>query len=86
MQDRGPQGNHIERESSVKRWRQPMLRDQLINFLEAAVVLLIITNAFSAAAAAHAISLARGVVRTDPRSASEPGLLDLVARRLRVRT
>ena len=37
-----------------------MLREQVINFLETALVLLTLTNALSIAAAAYAISLARG--------------------------
>lgn len=36
-----------------------MFREQVINFLEAALVLLALTNALSIAAAAYAISLAR---------------------------
>jgi hypothetical protein len=35
----------------------PMLHDQMINFLQAAVVFLLLTNAVSAAAAAFAIRL-----------------------------
>jgi hypothetical protein len=42
-----------------------MLRDHFISFLEAAMVLWALTNAFSVVAAAYAISLARGLVRTD---------------------
>ena len=37
-----------------------MFREQVINFLETALVLLTLTNALSIAAAAYAISLARG--------------------------
>ena len=37
-----------------------MFREQVINFFEAALVLLMLTNALSIAAAAYAISLARG--------------------------
>ena len=37
-----------------------MLRERAINVLEAALVLLTLTNALSIAAAAYAISLARG--------------------------
>jgi hypothetical protein len=37
-----------------------MFRQRVINFLEAALVLLTLTNALSIAAAAYAISLARG--------------------------
>jgi hypothetical protein len=61
-----------------------MLRDHFINFLEAAVVLLALTNAFSVVAAAYAISLARGVIRADSRVPIQPGLLDFLARRLRI--
>jgi len=38
-----------------------MLRDQMINFLEAAVVLLMLTNALSIAAAVCALALMRRV-------------------------
>jgi hypothetical protein len=58
-----------------------MLRDHVINFLEAAVVLLALTNAFSVVAAAYAISLARGLIRAD--SPVHHGLLDFLARRMR---
>jgi hypothetical protein len=40
-----------------------MLREHFINFLEAAVVLLILTNTFSALAAAYAILGRRGLIR-----------------------
>jgi hypothetical protein len=62
-----------------------MLREQVINFLETAVVLLTLTNAFSIAAAAYAISLAHGVIRTDSRPVTQPRLLTLLARWLRVK-
>jgi hypothetical protein len=62
-----------------------MLREQVINFLEAAVMLLMLTNAFSIGAAAYAISLAYGVIRTAPRPVTHPRLLTLLARCLRVR-
>lgn len=61
-----------------------MLRDHFINFLEAAVVLLALTNAFSVVAAAYAISLARGVIRADSRVPTHHGLLDFLARRMRI--
>jgi hypothetical protein len=59
-----------------------MLRDHFINFLEAAVVLLALTNAFSVVAAAYAIALARGVIRADSPAATHHGLLDFLARRV----
>jgi hypothetical protein len=65
-------------------WRQHMLRDHFINFLEAAVVLLALTNAFSVLAAAYAISLARGVIRADSSGSAHYGLLDFLARRMRI--
>jgi len=37
-----------------------MLRDQIVNFLEAAVVFLLITNALSVAATTYAIQLLNG--------------------------
>ncbi len=61
-----------------------MLRDHFINFLEAAVVLLALTNAFSVLAAAYAISLARGVIRADSQGSPHYGLLDFLARRMRI--
>jgi hypothetical protein len=61
-----------------------MLRDHFINFLEAAVVLLALTNAFSVLAAAYAISLARGVIRADSSGSAHYGLLDFLARRMRI--
>jgi len=61
-----------------------MLREQFINFLEAAVVLLALTNAFSILAAAYAISIAHDLIRPDPQVAGQHGLLDLLARRLRI--
>jgi hypothetical protein len=61
-----------------------MLREQVLNFLETAVVLLTLTNALSIAAAAYAISLARGVVRSESGPATEHRLLAVLARRLRL--
>ena len=40
-----------------------MLREQTINFLEAAVVFLMLTNAFSIAAAAYALALVQRATR-----------------------
>ena len=46
-----------------------MLREHMINFLEAAVVFLMLTNAFSIAAAVYALALVQRVPRTDSRAA-----------------
>ena len=46
-----------------------MLRDHMINFLEAAVVFLMLTNAFSIAAAVYALAMAQRTTRTDSRAA-----------------
>jgi hypothetical protein len=40
-----------------------MLRDQVINFLEATVIFLLLTNAVSVAAAAYAIAVATGLTK-----------------------
>jgi hypothetical protein len=61
-----------------------MFREQLINFLEAALVLFALTNAFSVLAAAYAISTARGLIRSDSQVHDQYGLLNLLARRLRI--
>jgi len=61
-----------------------MLRENLINFLEAAVLLLLLTNAFSVVATAYAISLARGVIRPGSPMPAHHGLLDSLARCLRI--
>jgi hypothetical protein len=45
-----------------------MLRDQFINFLESAVVVLALTNAVSVLAASYAIALMRG----SPRRRGQP--------------
>ena len=49
-----------------------MFRDQMINFLEAAVVFLLITNALSVAATTYAIQLLNGVTG----SKQEPGAIE----------
>jgi len=46
-----------------------MLRDQMSNFLEAAVVLLMLTNVFSIGAAAYALARAQFATRADSRVA-----------------
>jgi hypothetical protein len=61
-----------------------MLREHVISFLEAAVVLLLLTNAFSVVATAYAISLARGVIRPGSPMPAHHGLLDSLARCLRI--
>jgi hypothetical protein len=61
-----------------------MIREQFINFLEAAVVLLMLINAFSVAAAAYAISLARAVIRTDSGQATQHRFVPPLARSVRV--
>jgi hypothetical protein len=52
-----------------------VFREQTINFLEAVVVLLTLTNAASVVAAAHALSIARGLTR--PHSKSQETLRSL---------
>ena len=59
-----------------------MMREQFINFLEATVVFLLLTNALGVFAAAYAISLAHGLVRPDPQGAAQYGWLAFWARRL----
>src|SRR5712672_895704 len=49
-------------------WRKHMLRDHFISVL----------------AAAYAISLARGVIRADSQGSAHYGLLDFLARRMRI--
>ncbi len=61
-----------------------MMREQFINFLEATVVFLLLTNALGVFAAAYAISLAHGLVRPDLQGAARYGWLALWARRLRI--
>jgi len=61
-----------------------MLREQIINILETAVVVLALTNAVSIAAAAYAISLAQGPFRAEARPIAPPALLSLLTRRRRV--
>ena len=59
-----------------------MLRDQMINFLECAVVFLILTNAFSIAAAMYALALVQRATRTGARAPTH-GLFTSVPRWLR---
>jgi hypothetical protein len=56
-----------------------MLREQFINFLEAAVMLLLLTNAVSVLMAAYAIAIARGAIRPNMRLSQQPVLLKLFA-------
>jgi len=60
-----------------------MLRDQVINSLESAVVFLMLTNALSIAAAAFTLALAQRATRTDSRVARH-GLFIPLRRWLRV--
>jgi len=62
-----------------------MLRDQMINLLETALVMLTLTNAVSIAVAAYAISFARRMMPTELRPAAEYGLLGFLTRCLRIR-
>src|SRR5215831_19433604 len=54
----------------LERMEAIMLRDQVINFLEAAVVFLMLTNAFSIAAAAYALALVQRATQTGSRAAT----------------
>ena len=63
-QDNGP---------SARLWiGAAVFREQTINFLEAVVVLLTLTNAASAAAAAYALSRAHGLTRPPSKSQETP--------------
>ena len=62
-----------------------MLREQIINVLETAMVVLTLTNAVSIAAAVYAISLARGAVHTDALPTTQDTVLAFLARRLRLK-
>lgn len=62
-----------------------LVREQIINVLETAVVVLTLTNAISIAAAAYAISLAQGAGGADTRPAVQPALLAVLTRRWRAR-
>ena len=59
-----------------------MLREQLINWLEAAVILLALTNAFSAVVVAYTVRLARSLVRAESAMPEPDGLLSSMAKRL----
>ncbi len=63
-----------------------MLREQFINFLETAVVLLVLTNAFSAVVAGYALSIAHGRIPSNAGLPEPIGLLGLFTRRLRAGT
>ena len=49
-----------------------VFRDQIVNFLEAAVVFLLVTNALSVAATTYAIQLLNGIAG----ARGEPGLIE----------
>jgi ABC-type phosphate/phosphonate transport system permease subunit len=61
-----------------------VFREQTINFLEAVVVLLTLTNAASAVAAAYALSIAHGLTRPHAKSQETSSSLRLLLRVLRV--
>ena len=61
-----------------------MFREQTINFLEAAVVLLALTNAAGLVAAAYALSIAHGLPRPPSKSQETPSSLHFLLRVLRV--
>jgi hypothetical protein len=61
-----------------------VFREQTINFLEAVVVLLTLTNAASVVAAAYALSIARGLPRPPAKSQETPSSLRFLLRVLRV--
>jgi hypothetical protein len=61
-----------------------VFREQTIIFLEAVVVLLTLTNAASAVAAAYALSIARGLTRPRSKSHETPSSLRLLLRVLRI--
>ncbi len=52
-----------------------MLREQFVNFLESAVVLLALTNAVSVVFAAYAVARVRGSTRRKTQSAEQPVVL-----------
>ena len=61
-----------------------MFREQTINFLEATVVFLTLTNAVSVAAAANAISITHGLARRHSKSSEQPGSPGVLSRVLRI--
>jgi hypothetical protein len=60
-----------------------MLREQLVNVLVTAVVVLALTNAFSVLVAAYTISVARSLTRPQSRAPGMPGWTGPLARVLR---
>ena len=65
--------------------RRPVTTTEMkINFLEAVVVLLTLTNAASVVAAAYALSIAHGVTRPRSKSQETPSPLRFLLRALRV--
>ncbi len=61
-----------------------MFREQMINFLEATVVLLALTNAVSVAAAAYAISIAHDLRSRRSTPSEQPGSLGFLSRVFRM--
>jgi hypothetical protein len=60
-----------------------MVREQFINFLESAVVVLALTNAVSVLAASYAISLVRGSARRKGQLAEQPVVVQFPGSRAR---
>jgi hypothetical protein len=81
----GRRAQRADRDRTSAKRRRQTLREQLINFLEAALVVSMLTNAFAIAAAAYAISLAQGIMRAESRPATEHRALAFLARWLRMR-
>ena len=60
-----------------------MMREQFINFLESAVVVLALTNAVSVLAASYAIALVRSAGRRKGQLSEQPMVVQLPAGRAR---
>jgi hypothetical protein len=60
-----------------------MVREQFINFLESAVVVLALTNAVSVLAASYAIALVRGSARRKGQLSEQPVVVRFPASRVR---
>jgi len=52
------------------------MREQLINFLQAAVAFLLLTNALSVVAAAYAIRMAHGLIHRDSQASATERRVD----------
>ena len=60
-----------------------MVREQFINFLESAVIVLALTNAVSVLAASYAIAIARGSGRRKAQLAEQPAVVQFPRWRVR---